>query len=287
MGKQNKDEKEKKDIRYRLTLVIDSTHQQIWQSTFKKSRFIGIAACSAVIFILAIYSIIAFTPVRHLIPGYPDSISKRAAIRNAMTIDSLENEIAVWELYTRNLQNILQGKEPMNLDSLVLIAKNAISEHPARGTFAEDDSLLREEVRKQDMFGVGAKDKNIEQIEGLIFYPPVKGVITEHFNPAIGHPYTDISASANSVVSSTLDGTVIGADWNDDTGYTLQIQHANNIVSVYRHNAKLLVGVGDKVKAGSAVALVGNTGKLSTAPHLHFEIWYRGEAVDPEKYINF
>lgn len=101
------------------------------------------------------------------------------------------------------------------------------------------------------------------------------------------HPYIDITAPANSVVMSVLDGTVIGAGWSDDSGYTIQIQHSNDIVSIYKHNQKLLKRTGDKVSAGSPVALVGNTGALTTGDHLHFELWYRGEAVDPTKYIKF
>ena len=104
---------------------------------------------------------------------------------------------------------------------------------------------------------------------------------------AIGHPYLDIAAQENSVVSAILDGAVTYAGWNDDTGYVIQLQHDNNLISVYKHNSKLLLKERDKVKAGTPIALTGNTGYLSTAPHLHFELWHKGEPINPELYIKF
>ena len=97
----------------------------------------------------------------------------------------------------------------------------------------------------------------------------------------------DITAPAGSVVKATLDGTVIFAGWSDDSGHTIQIQHDGDIVSIYKHNEKLLKKAGDKVTAGSPIALVGNSGELTTGDHLHFELWHKGEAVDPTRYINF
>ena len=283
MGKQNKDKKVK---RYRLALIVDSTHQQIWQTVFTKTGLISIITAGTVIFIAVNFSIIAFTPVRPVIPGYPDALTKRTAIRNAIKIDSLEREIAIWDIYTENLQNILTGGEPANIDSIVSAARAENTEIPDYKDYSKEDSLLRAEISREERFEVGA-GKEIKGIEGKSFYPPLKGIITEKYNPGIGHPFIDIAATEGATVYAVLDGTVIGSGWSDETGYTLQIQHSDNMVSVYKHNEKLLKQTGDKVKAGTPVAIAGNTGSLSTAPHLHFELWYEGEAVNPEKYINF
>ena len=283
MGKQNKDKKVK---RYRLALIVDSTHQQIWQTVFTKTGLISIITAGTVIFIAVIFSIIAFTPVRTVIPGYPDALTKRTAIRNAIKIDSLEREIAIWDIYTENLQNILTGGEPANIDSIVSAARAENTEIPDYKDYSKEDSLLRAEISREERFEVGA-GKEIKGIEGKSFYPPLKGIITEKYNPGIGHPFIDIAATQGATVYAVLDGTVIGSGWSDETGYTLQIQHSDHLVSVYKHNEKLLKQTGDKVKAGTPVAIAGKTGSLSTAPHLHFELWYEGEAVNPEKYINF
>ncbi len=123
-------------------------------------------------------------------------------------------------------------------------------------------------------------------IEGVHFFTPVKGVVSQGYD-ARQHPYLDITAPAGSVVTAVLDGTVVFAGWDEDTGYTLVLQHNGDIISVYRRNQKLLKATGESVKAGTPVALVGNSGSLTTGDHLHLELWYRGTAVDPAKYISF
>ena len=118
------------------------------------------------------------------------------------------------------------------------------------------------------------------------FFCPLKGVISQEYN-AVSHPYIDITAPQGSVVKAVLDGTVIYSGWSEDFGHTIQIQHEEDIVSIYKHNEKLLKKTGDKVTAGSPIALVGNSGNLTTGTHLHLELWHQGNAVDPAKYINF
>ena len=141
-------------------------------------------------------------------------------------------------------------------------------------------------VTKEEQFQLSLAEGRNLHIEGMHFFCPLKGVISQGYDPSI-HPFIDITAPANSMVYAVLDGTVIASGWNDDSGYTIQIQHVNDIISIYKHNQKLLRKVGDKVTAGEPIAIVGNTGTLTTGEHLHFELWYRGEAVDPTKYINF
>ena len=150
----------------------------------------------------------------------------------------------------------------------------------------EQDSILRMNVTKEEQFQLSLAEGRNLHIEGMHFFCPLKGVISQGYDPSI-HPFIDITAPANSMVYAVLDGTVIASGWNDDSGYTIQIQHVNDIISIYKHNQKLLRKVGDKVTAGEPIAIVGNTGTLTTGEHLHFELWYRGEAVDPTKYINF
>ena len=277
--------KERKTTRYRLSLLDDQTHERLWIMKFTRTSFILTTVSAVIVFALTIFSITAFTPVRTFIPGYPDAHSKRAAIQNAMRIDSLETVINSWELYTENLRRVLDGADPISIDSIMGrkdAARNAArSMEPGR-----QDSILRQKVLDEEQFGLSERRQRDLPIEGMHFFVPLKGVISQGYDPIV-HPYIDITAPANSVVMSVLDGTVIFAGWNDEAVYTIQIQHENDIVSIYKHNQKLLKKTGDKVTAGTPVALVGNTGSLSTGDHLHFELWYRGNAIDPTKYINF
>lgn len=278
--------KVKKIKNFRLSLVDDETHKPIFVTRFSRTRFLTASVSAIVLVCLLFFIITAYTPVRTLIPGYPDARAKRAAIQNAIKIDSLEILVSRWELYSENMKRILSGQEPLRIDSLIMQMagqdKKTLSEKKIR----EQDSILRMNVTKEEQFQLSLAEGRNLHIEGMHFFCPLKGVISQGYDPSI-HPFIDITAPANSMVYAVLDGTVIASGWNDDSGYTIQIQHVNDIISIYKHNQKLLRKVGDKVTAGEPIAIVGNTGTLTTGEHLHFELWYRGEAVDPTKYINF
>lgn len=272
--------------KFRIALIDHYTHQQLASVKISKTGLFIAIVTIIVAFTALVYSIIAFTPVREFIPGYPDAHSKRAAIHNAMRIDSLERVIYRWELYSENLRRVVEGQEPLKIDSLINARqKDGVSDADL-AELALKDSLLRQQVREEEQFDISERDKRNLPIDGLLFFTPLKGVISQGFDPAI-HPYVDIAATSGSVVKATLDGTVIYDGWSDENGYTIQIQHDGDIVSIYKHNEKLLKKTGDKVSAGMPIALVGSTGSLSTGDHLHFELWHKGETVDPTKYISF
>lgn len=282
----SKSNKEHKPSNFRLAIIDDQTHKQLWTAHFTRtSLFIAIVTIIVTMCTL-IFSLIAFTPIRTFIPGYPDARSKRAAIQNAIKIDSLETLVYKWGLYSENLKRVMEGMDPMKIDSLVNSGMSAYGAQADMDEILRRDSILREKVKEEEQFGIAAREKRNLPIEGMHFFSPLKGAISQGYDP-ITHPYIDITAPKGSVVKATLDGTVIYAGWDDKTGYTIQLQHEGDIISIYRHNEKLLKKSGDKVSAGSPIALIGNTGSVSTGEHLHFELWHKGEAVDPTRYINF
>ena len=278
--------KDNRPSRFRLVIIDDDTHQHLFKLRFSKTTGTVAIICFLVMFTALIASFIAFTPVRTFIPGYPDARSKRAAIQNAIRIDSLENVIFRWELYTENLRRTIEGEEPLKIDSIINASRSTDAAEVDMKELAQRDSLLRTNVKEEEEFGISDRDKRDLPIEGMHFFTPLKGVVSQGYDAAV-HPYVDITAPAGSVVKATLDGTVIYAGWSDEAGNTIQIQHEGGIISIYKHNEKLLKNVGDKVTAGSPIALVGGTGSLSTGEHLHFELWHNGEAIDPVRYINF
>lgn len=283
----SKSNKEHKTSNFRLAIIDDMTHKQLVTLHFTKTSFFVAVVTFLVTLSAVIFSIIAYTPVRTFVPGYPDARSKRAAIQNAITIDSLETVIYKWGLYSENLKRVMEGMDPVRIDSLVNAGMESFSNGADMAEIQRKDSLLRERVKEEEQFGISAeRGKRNLPIEGRHFFCPLKGVVSQGYNPA-GHPFIDITAPEGSVVKATLDGTVISAEWSNDSGYTIQIQHEGDIVSIYKHNKKLLKKTGDKVSAGAPIALVGNTGDLSTGTHLHFELWHKGEATDPAKYIKF
>lgn len=278
--------KDNRPSKFRLAVIDDRTHKHLFNLHFTRTGFfVGLVSILVVLTAL-IYSLVAFTPLRTFIPGYPDAHSKRAAIQNAMRIDSLENVIYRWELYSENLRRVVDGEEPLKIDSIINARSSRQVSQEELTELALKDSLLRQHVKDEEQFGISDRDKRNLPIEGLHFFTPLKGVVSQGYDPAI-HPFVDITAPAGSVVKATLDGTVIYDGWSEDAGYTIQIQHDGDIVSIYKHNEKLLKKTGDKVTAGSPIALVGSTGNLSTGDHLHFELWHKGESVDPTRYISF
>ena len=278
--------KEKKVTHFRLSLLDAKTHQQLKSIRFTRTSFILTIVCGIVIFCAAIFSLIAFTPIRTFIPGYPDANTKRTAIQNAIKADSLESVIYKWELYTRNLRRVLEGESGLDIDSLMTVSQKQAEAARDPKHLSAQDSLLRKNVQEEEMFEIGGRNTRSLPIEGMHFFTPLKGIVTQGYDPAM-HPYIDIAAPEGTAVSAVADGTVIYTGWSEDTGYTIQLQHDSDIISIYKHNDKLTKNVGDKVKAGTSIAIVGNTGDLSTGTHLHFELWHKGEAVDPTRYIKF
>lgn len=279
--------KEKKTENFRLTLIDDRSHKQLFTIHFTRTTFFVMVISIIVMLSAIVFSITAYTPIRTFIPGYPDAHSKRAAIQNAITIDSLESVIYRWELYSENLKRVVEGREPLKIDSLIRATQPEEVSAEEAAALQKQDSILREQVKKEEQFDISSdRGKRELPIEGVHFFTPLKGAVSQGFDAAV-HPYIDITAAAGSVVKAVLDGTVIFAGWSEDAGYTIQIQHEGDIISIYKHNEKLSKKVGDKVSAGTPIALVGNSGSLTTGAHLHFELWHKGEAVDPALYINF
>jgi murein DD-endopeptidase MepM/ murein hydrolase activator NlpD len=281
-----KHNREKKRTNYRLAVIDDKSHEQLVTIRFTKtSAFVAIITVLVMLCAL-VYSITAYTPVRTFIPGYPDAHSKRAAIQNAIKVDSLERVIFRWEMYSENLKRVLAGEEALKIDSILINTRKPSDAKADVSGLMKQDSLLRQNVMEEEQFGISARKQRDLPVEGMLFFTPLKGVVSQGYDAAI-HPYVDITAPSGSVVKAVLDGTVIFSGWSDDAGHTIQIQHDGDIVSIYKHNEKLLKKTGDKVSAGTPIALVGNTGEMTTGAHLHFELWHKGETLDPTKHISF
>lgn len=282
MGRQNPADWNK---RYRISLVENDTHVSIGSVRFTKINGIFIGTGIVIAFILLIYCLIAFTPLRSTIPGYPNAHSKEVAVANAIRIDSLETIITKWDLYAENLSRVLAGDETISIDSIVSTNRTKYLSAKSQEELNRRDSILRETVQLEEQFGVSGTSRNLP-IEGMHFFSPIKGVVSQGFDIAL-HPAIDITAPSGSVVSAVYDGFIIYTGWDEGKGNVIIIQHPDNVISVYGHNQKLLKKLGESVKAGTSIALVGNTGSLTTGDHLHFELWSDGTPMDPTKLISF
>lgn len=286
MAKKNKKAFSRLRRTYRLVILNDQTFEERW--SYRLTGFNVVTAISALAMLLIFIGIIliSFTPLKRLLPEYPDAEFHEKMIRNAVRLDSIEHELAIRDQYVRNIKHILTGEARTKVENVpdTVNLYTDLNMEPS-----SDDSLLRKQVKIDQQASILQKNINkaTTNIREMHFYAPVKGIISNTFNYGDGHYGIDIVTEKSSSVHSTLSGTVISSSWSLETGYTIQIQHSHNLISVYKHNESLLKQQGDLVSPGENIAFVGNTGEYSTGPHLHFELWHNGLPVNPKNYINF
>jgi len=277
--------------RYRLVVMNDSTFEENFSLKLTPLNIFVAAGIISIIMIVLTVSLVAFTPLREYIPGYGAEVKTRKELINlALKVDSLQYELSLRTQVMDNIKNIINGNIPT--DS----SKNASqkSSHPSGEIKdgiapSKEDSAFRSEVESQDKYSLAFSERKTgkESISNFFFFTPVKGMVTASFNASEEHYGVDIAAKENEPIKATLDGMVLFAGWTSETGYTIEIQHSNNMVSAYKHNSVLLKKAGQFVKAGEAIAVIGNSGEQTSGPHLHFELWYNGNAIDPQEYMVF
>ncbi|PKP50334.1 MAG: peptidase M23 [Bacteroidetes bacterium HGW-Bacteroidetes-1] len=294
--KQKKEKWYKKlSYKYRLVIFHDETFEE--KISFRLSRmnvFVALVSLSVFLVVITGY-IIAFTSLREYIPGYTDVTLNRRVYQLERSADSLEMVFSQKQVYFSNLRRIIEGHDFAD-DSI-----NAVNES-MRGTNSNydtirivrshEDSLLRLEFENLERFNLITDPELIPEARRRAmtvsnFFVPVKGTITNKFDPLQKHYAVDVVSKINEAVKSTLDGIVVLADWTPDKGYIIGVQHAGNFFSVYKHNSALLKQEGDFVRAGEPIAIIGESGEMSTGPHLHFELWYNATPVNPEEFISF
>ena len=271
-------------FKYKLTIINENTLEEIVGIHVSKLNGLSVLLSAVTVIFLIASLIIAFTPLRNYLPGYMNTEVREQVVMNALRADSLQQMLERQRMYVMNIQDIIGGVVKVDsvhsIDSLTMVRSEVLMER----TQAEDD--FRKQYEESERYNLTTID-NAPAVTGLIFFRPTRGMVSSSFDANRKHFGIDIAATPNESVLATLDGTVILATYTADTGYVIQVQHNQNLVTVYKHCGSLLKKVGDTVKAGEAIALVGNTGEKTTGPHLHFEIWNKGRALDPSKYIVF
>lgn len=270
--------------RYRLIIYNDTTFQSVWSMKLTRLKVFTVTSLLSSIIVVLVILLIATTGLREYIPGYPKAEYRQILVETALKVDSLENELKKRDEFFYGIQAILNGEEPGG----EIIADTIVEANNVEFQNFNHDSVFQDKLlAEQTSLSLGGETSNGMSLNQVHFFVPVKGIVSNSFDSSSDHLGVDLVGEANSRISSVLDGTVIFSGWTLETGYVMYIQHEADLISVYKHNAELLKNVGDKVRAGEAIAIIGNTGEMTTGPHLHFELWYEGTAVDPEEYIDF
>ena len=207
----------------------------------------------------------------------------------AIKVDSLAIEVNQKDMFIQNFQRILSGDTSSGFADPAQALSGDVKPVEAVGNLnlAASDSSFRKEFEKSEFSVVSLTSAKYRELEAIFFFTPITGFISDHYDVKKGHYGLDIVAKSNEPVKCLADGMVIMASWTQDSGNVIAVQHRGNLVSVYKHNAGLLKKVGNFVNAGEIISIVGNSGEMTDGPHLHFEMWYNGNSLNPEDFVTF
>ncbi len=274
---------------YRLVILKEDSLEEVGAYTLTPLSLYVLVSSLLVGLAIILVMLIVFTPLKRWIPGYGDASMDPQLISLRTKVDDMTKQLELQKRYTENVRQILTGEvqttqkeeNPGFVQDSIVEVKRVEEDQMLRNNFQ-----LGEGLRKQQGVPVAMSNQKIP-LERLYFTPPVKGEISAGFMPDKDHQGVDILAPENTPIKAVMDGFVILSDWTLETGNTIGIMHDNQVVTFYKHNSSLLKKRGSFVRAGEAIAIIGNTGTLSSGPHLHFELWYQGKPVDPARYISF
>ena len=269
--------------KYRLVLLNDNTYEE--KSSFKISRLnvFSIVFALMLIIVLITSGILFFSPIREYIPGYSSTSLQKQANLLSFKTDSLRQIVFLNDQYINSLKKVLTG----DLETAVSVIDSGLSKDLEEAQIikkTKEDSILRQYVENEDKYNLNNINKTKEY---YLLTPPLSGNISQNYSVSENHRAIDISVDNNTPVKAISSGTVLLSEWTNQTGYVLILIHGNNLVSVYKHNSKLLKAQGETVQQGEIIALSGNSGILTSGPHLHFELWSEGFSIDPKTLINF
>jgi murein DD-endopeptidase MepM/ murein hydrolase activator NlpD len=281
--KQKSKLKEKLTYKYRLVVLNEDSFEERFSFKLNRLNVFVFGGVFTLLLIGLTAFIMAFTPFREYIPGYSSSALKKQASDLVYKVDSLEQQLTVNDIYIQNIQKVLTGKIEdiaINKDSIIEQMRiEDIDLHPS-----VTDSIFRQEIEREDRFSVF---EEATKKTDIVFSSPVKGQISDFYNPKEKHYAIDIAVTKDTPIKAAADGTVIFTGFTADTGFVIILEHPKNFITVYKHNETLHKEQGDLVKSGEVIANAGSTGKLTTGPHLHFELWNDGFPINPINYIDF
>ena len=273
--------------KYRLILMNDSSLEEQISFRFSALDVITVLTIGCVLLFVFFLLLVGYTPLNEFVPGKASSSLHKELIAITLKTDSLEKKLLVNELYLKNITAIVNGEDPINISTENTLVLSA-SETELSFKKSKEDSLLRLAVEAEDKISISPTDKkdNLD-MESMLFFSPIKGVVTNGFDRKKNHFGTDIVAKQDEPIKCVFDGVVVISHWTSETGNVIGVQHANGMFSLYKHNSILFKRAGEYVKSGEVIAIIGNSGELSSGPHLHFELWHKETPVNPENYISF
>ena len=270
---------------FRLVIMTTDSFEEKFSTKVSFLKTVMFICSFLFVALLFSFLLLSYSPLNEYVPEKTNSRLQEQLISLSLKTDSLNTLIVSREAYLKNLTGIITGSPMKSNEKINSTEKNNLQSHPISLKKSKEDSLLRVYVESEENSSIYT-NKNMKN-NFLTFFTPISGLIIDSFCLKTKHFGVDLVAKKGAKISSVLDGTVISSQWTAETGYVLMVQHENNYISVYKHNSVLLKDVGDFVLAGDYIAVVGNSGELSSGPHLHFELWNNGLPLNPTNFINF
>ena len=265
-----------------MVILNDETFEEETSFSLSRLNIYMVLSGIFVVMLILVISLVAFTPLKAYIAGADSAYLKKTIIDQRMQIDSLFKDKETKDLYINVIRNIVNGDVDSNYQNSS--GSEVLYDSIEFDKNYPNDSIFRAQMEREEVYALGLKEiRNAKNY----FFAPIKGLVTNEYDPEQSHLGIDIVAPEKTMIKSVLSGTVIFTEKTLDTGWVIAIQHENGYVSFYKHNSVLLKKSGNFVRAGDVIAVIGNTGELTTGPHLHFELWYKGSPVDPREYIIF
>lgn len=259
------------------------TFKENWRFNINKLQLLSVLFLIIFVLFVLFYLLFSFTPAGILLPENIKNRNKEKIETTLIQIDELEEKVQQQDLFIKNLQNVILGN--ISVDSTYSEKDFNFSDEalPSDTSITEAEQMLSQQIIDSKQ---SSKKVKYSLLDNIFLYDPIKGTLSQKFNEET-HPGVDIIAKKDETVKSCLEGIVVHTSYDDKDGYTIIINHQNDITSVYKHIGKVLTEVGKSVKTGDAIGVVGNTGERSTGPHLHFELWSNVGALNPLDYLSF
>jgi len=266
------------------------------EENFAEKTSVGFTYSKVILFSVILFSVIFIISLflsktllaKWFDPRHAQIEMNRQLVQLKDQFDSLSVEVERKDQFILNFQRVLSGdtsefKDPAE----IMNAEPRQNMKPAENKTEPTDTTFRKEFEKSDLSLVSLTSVKYRELQETFFFSPITGFISDHYNMKRGHYGVDVVAKTNEAVKNVADGSVVFASWTQDAGYVIMIQHRGNLISVYKHNAELLKKVGTFVNAGEIISIVGNSGEMTDGPHLHFELWYNGNPLNPEEFVTF
>ncbi len=275
-------------VKYILTIRNEENLESRKTIVYNHAKLIlGISTIFLVVLVSCLYlskTILA----QWLDPRYQEIELKKQVVNLSFKVDSLNLEMARKNNFILNIKKIISGdKSLLKEDSLNYIQMTHSVSMKDLDQTNPVDQAFRKEMENETYSDLSKKQNITDQLQSLFFFTPLSGIVVSKFNPEIHRMGIDILSQDDESVKSIADGVVIFSSWAQEGEYVVIIQHLNDILSIYKHNATLLKKVGNFVKAGDIIAIAGSEMEGGVGSRIYFELWYGGNPVNPEDFITF